>query len=181
MFTVLRENFDHFLVQQTQQAGAQFFDETQFLSLEQKDDAVQVETSSGLIQAKFVIGADGAQSAVAKKLDLMQKTSQMLAIHSEVPTSVLPWHEADTIHIDWGSLRRTYAYLFPKKNSLSMGAGGIGVPAAKIKNYQRAFLVTRWQREEDPRSVRPASFSPCGRNGDPYRKTGVFFSGMRRG
>lgn len=150
MVTVRREYFDDFLVQQAKQAGARFFDETQFLSLQPKDDAVEVETSSGTILAKFVIGADGAQSAVAKKLDLMQETAHMLAIHSEVPTSVLPWHEPDTIHIDWGSLRRTYAYLFPKKNSLSMGAGGIGVPAAKIKNYQRAFLVTRWQKEEDP-------------------------------
>lgn len=150
MVTVRREYFDDFLVQQAKQAGARFFDETQFLSLQPKDDVVEVETSSGTILAKFVIGADGAQSAVAKKLDLMQETSHMLAIHSEVPTSVLPWHEPDTIHIDWGSLPRTYAYLFPKKNSLSMGAGGIGVPAAKIKNYQRAFVVTRWQKEEDP-------------------------------
>jgi geranylgeranyl reductase family protein len=150
MVTVRREYFDDFLVQQAKQAGARFFDETQFLSLQPKEDVVEVETSSGTILAKFVIGADGAQSAVAKKLDLMQKTAHMLAIHSEVPTSVLPWHEPDTIHIDWGSLRGTYAYLFPKKNSLSMGAGGIGVPAAKIKKYQRAFLVTRWQKEQDP-------------------------------
>jgi geranylgeranyl reductase family protein len=150
MVTVRRESFDDFLVQQAKQAGAHFFDEIQFLSLQLKDDVVEVETSSGTILAKFVIGADGAQSAVAKKLDLMKETAHMLAIHSEVPTSVLPWHEPDTIHIDWGSLPRTYAYLFPKKNSLSMGAGGIGVPAAKIKNYQRAFLVTRWQKEEDP-------------------------------
>ena len=150
MVTVRREYFDDFLVQQAKQAGARFSDETPLLSLRQKDDIVHAETSAGTILSKFVIGADGGLSAVAKKLDLMQKTSHMLAIHSEVPTSVLPWHEPDTIHIDWGSLRRTYAYLFPKKNSLSMGAGGIGVPAAKIKNYQRAFLVTRWQKEEDP-------------------------------
>ena len=116
MVTVQRESFDDFLVQQAKQAGARFFDETQFLSLQPKDDFVEAETSSGTIRAKFVIGADGAQSAVAKKLDLMKETAHMLAIHSEVPTSVLPWHEPDTIHIDWGSLPRTYAYLFPKKN-----------------------------------------------------------------
>ena len=149
MVTVRRECFDDFLVQQAKQAGARFLDETQFLSLQQKGDAVQVETSSGKILAKFVLGADGAQSAVAKKSDLMQGASHLLAVHSEVPTSVLPWHESDVIHIDWGSLRGSYAYLFPKKNSLSMGAGGVGIPAAKIKNYQRAFLVTRWQKEEE--------------------------------
>jgi len=150
MVTVRRESFDDFLVQQAKQAGAQFLDASQFLSLRQESDAVQVETSSGTCLAKFVLGADGAQSTVAKKVDLMKEVSYLLAIHSEVPTSVLPWHESDVIQIDWGSLRRSYAYLFPKKNSLSMGAGGIGIPAAKIKNYQRAFLVTRWQKEEEP-------------------------------
>jgi flavin-dependent dehydrogenase len=63
---------------------------------------------------------------------------------------VLPWQEPDVIHIDWGSLRRSYAYLFPKKTFLSLGAGGFGIPSAKIKNYHAAFLATRWQKEEAP-------------------------------
>lgn len=150
MVTVRRENFDHFLAQQAQKAGAQFFDETQFLSLTQKSDGVQVLTSSGTCWAKFLLGADGAQSVVAKKLDLMKEAPHILAVHSEIPTSVLPWQEPDVIHIDWGSLRRSYAYLFPKKNFLSLGAGGFGIPSAKIKNYHGAFLATRWQKEEAP-------------------------------
>lgn len=148
MVTVRRAYFDHFLVQQAQHAGAQFLDGTQFLSLTEKKDAVQVETSSGTCLAKFLVGADGANSAVAKKLGFMREAYHILAIHSEVPTSVLPWPELDVIHIDWGSLKRSYAYLFPKKNSLSVGAGGFGIPAAKIKNYHGAFLAIRWQKEE---------------------------------
>jgi geranylgeranyl reductase family protein len=134
MVTVRRENFDHFLAQQARQAGARFFDETQFLSLTEKSDSVQVETSAGACQAKFLLGADGAQSAVARKLDLMKEPSHILAV----------------IQIDWGSLKRSYAYLFPKKNFLSLGAGGFGIPAAKIKNYHGAFLAIRWQKEVNP-------------------------------
>ena len=148
MVTVIRENFDHFLVKQAEQAGAKFYDGTPLLSLTPRDGSTEVETSSGLCSAKYVIGADGAQSSVAKKLGLMQETSYMLAMHSEAPTSLLPHWEPDLIHIDWGSLKRAYAYLFPKKNFLSVGAGGINIPTMKIKNYHRAFLATQWRKEE---------------------------------
>jgi len=148
MVTVIRENFDHFLVKQAQQAGVRFYDETALLSLAPGDSSIEVETSGGLCSAKYLVGADGAQSPVAKKLGLMQEASYMLAMHSEVPTSLLPHWEQEVIHIDWGSLRRTYAYLFPKKNFLSVGAGGINIPTMKIKNYHRAFLATQWRKEE---------------------------------
>jgi geranylgeranyl reductase family protein len=150
MVTVRREMFDHFLIRQAEQAGARFFDETPFHALTQENDSVRVETQRGTSSAKFLVGADGAQSAVAKKLGLMRNLSHILAIHSEVPSSLFPSMEGDTIHIDWGSLKRGYAYLFPKNNFLSMGAGGVGIPPAKIKNYQRAFLSAHWQKDETP-------------------------------
>lgn len=148
MVTVIRENFDHLLVQQAEQAGAKFYDGTALLSLIPGDGSTKVETSRGSCSAKYAIGADGAQSTVAKNLGLMQEASYMLAMHSEAPTSLLPHWEQDMIHIDWGSLKRTYAYLFPKKNFLSVGAGGINIPTTKIKNYHRAFLATQWRKEE---------------------------------
>jgi flavin-dependent dehydrogenase len=150
LITVRRENFDQFLVRQAEKSGAHIFEETPFLGLWQENDSVRVETPMGTCSAKFVIGADGAHSAVAKKLGLMKNNSHILAIHSEVPNSLFPSMETDVIHIDWGSLKRGYAYLFPKKNVLSLGAGGVGIPPAEIKNYQRAFLSAHWQKEETP-------------------------------
>jgi geranylgeranyl reductase family protein len=150
MFTVRREIFDHFLVRQAEQAGAKFFDQNPFLSLASKDGSIEVETPAGTCTAKYVVGADGTQSTLAKKLGLMQDASYLLAMHSEAPTSIIPDWEPDLIHIDWGSVKRGYAYLFPKKYFLSLGAGGAQIPAAKIKNYHRAFLTTRWQKEGPP-------------------------------
>ncbi|MBI5966373.1 MAG: FAD-dependent monooxygenase [Deltaproteobacteria bacterium] len=71
--TVRRDIFDHFLVQQAQQAGAHFFDGTQFLSLLEKNESVQVETSYGTFLARFVLGADGSNSAAAFILPLRRK------------------------------------------------------------------------------------------------------------
>jgi geranylgeranyl reductase family protein len=147
MVTVRRETFDHFLAQAAVAAGAHFFEESQLVFLSPDGQAVRAETSSGTCTAKYLVGADGAHSKVAKTLSLMEQTSHILAIHSEAPTSLIPQWESDLIHVDWGSLKRTYAYLFPKKNILSMGAGGVGIASTKIKNYQQAFLATRFQKE----------------------------------
>jgi len=147
MATVRREKFDHFLVQEAVKAGANFLEESHFVSLSPDEKEVQVETSAGPCTAKYVVGADGAQGKVARTMGLLEKSSHILAVHSEAPTDLLPQWEPDLIHVDWGSLKRSYAYLFPKKNILSMGVGGFGIPAAKMKNYQQAFLATRFQKE----------------------------------
>jgi len=170
MVTVRREKFDDFLIQQAKRAGAHFFDGTQFLSLTERRDSVQVETSYGTFLARFVLGADGSNSAVGKKLDLMKDAAHFLAVHSEVPTSLLPWPEPDVIHIDWGSLKRSFAYLFPKRNFLSLGAGGFGTPIAKIKNYHAAFLATRWQKEETAPFSAAAFLLPLRRKRGPIQK-----------
>ncbi len=147
-FMVRRENFDDFLVRKAEEAGVRFFDQNPFLSARQKKGAIDIETPLGTCSASYVAGADGAQSSVAQKSDLPRSPVFLLAIHSEAPTSLIPDWESDLIHIDWGSVRRCYAYLFPKKSSLAMGAGGINGMGSKMKNYHRAFMATRWKREE---------------------------------
>lgn len=147
MVTVQRDCFDDFLVQKATEAGAKFFDSTPFESFLPGNNSIQVKTGSGSCRAKFVIGADGAFSPVAKALGLMKQAAQIIAVHSEIPSSLLSWTEPGIVHIDWGSLKRSYAYVFPKDSSLSVGAGGFGLPAANIKKYQRAFLATRWQKD----------------------------------
>ena len=150
LVTVRRESLDHFLADQARRMGADFLDGIQFLSCVQEDGKVRVQTSVGTCSAQLLIGADGGQSTVAKNMGLMADAPYFLAVHSEVPASLFPWAEPDLIHIDWGSLRRSYAYLFHKKDSLAMGAGGFRVSPLKIKNYQRAFGATQWQKEEHP-------------------------------
>jgi geranylgeranyl reductase family protein len=147
MFTVRRENFDAFLAHKAEEAGARFFDQNPLLSFNPKAGSIDIETALGTCSAAYVAGADGAQSSVAKKADLVRTPDFMLVMHGEAPTSLIPDWEPGVIHIDWGSVRRCYAYMFPKRSSLSMGAGGVHILASKVKNYHRAFLATRWKKE----------------------------------
>ena len=170
MFTVLRESFDEFLVRKAEEAGARFSASNPLLALQPRDGFVEVETPAGVCTAAYVAGADGTHSTVAKKMDLLRDAIHILAVHSEVPTSIIPDWEPDLIHIDWGSIKRGYAYLFPKKYFLSMGAGGIGIPASKIKNYQRAFLATRWRKEQTFPFSAAGFMIPLRKNRSPIQK-----------
>ena len=107
---------------------------------------------------------------MARKAEIPLLTSHILAVHSEVPISLLPEQEPDMIHIDWGSLKRGYAYLFPKNNLLSVGAGAFGVASQKIKNYQRAFWAVRWRKEDAPPFSTAGFFLPLRRRRTPIHR-----------
>ncbi len=158
MATLLREHFDYFLIRQAQEKGAIFYEQTQLYSIYQDEMGVEVETSAGQFRAKFLVGADGAQSQVAKKLDLAKENSYILTFHSEIPRALFSEQAEDIVHIDWGSLKRSYAYLFPKKNHFALGAGGYQIPALLIKKYQRSFLFSHWQKEEKSLPFSSAGF-----------------------
>jgi geranylgeranyl reductase family protein len=170
MVIVRRDTFDDFLMQQAKQAGARFFAGTRFLFSTEEPGGVRVETSSGTCWASFLLGADGANSEVAKKLNLPRGVSHLLTFHSEVPTSLIPWPDGDLIHIDWGSLKRSYAYLFPKENFLSLGAGGFEIPSGQIKNYHAAFLTILWQKEETPPFSAAGFIVPLRRKRSPVQR-----------
>jgi geranylgeranyl reductase family protein len=170
MVTVSRDKFDQFLVREAEKAGAFFLDRNPFLSLVPQNDFLQVTTSTGSFSTKFLVGTDGVNSAVARKAEIPLLTSHILAVHSEVPISLLPEQEPDMIHIDWGSLKRGYAYLFPKNNHLSVGAGAFGVASQKIKDYQRAFWAVRWRKEDAPPFSAAGFFLPLRRRRTPIHR-----------
>jgi flavin-dependent dehydrogenase len=170
MVTVSREKFDHFLVREAEKAGAFFSDRNSFLSVAPQNESLQVTTSSGVFSTKFLVGTDGVNSAVARKAEIPLLTSHILAVHSEVPVSLLPELDSDMIHIDWGSLKRGYAYLFPKNSVFSMGAGASGLSSQKIKDYQRAFWAVLWQREDAPPFSSAGFFLPLRRRRSPIHR-----------
>ena len=170
MVTVTREKFDHLLVGEAEKAGAFFWAGDPFLSLAPHNNSLQVATSSRSFTAQFVVGADGFNSAVARKAEIPLLTSRILAFHSEVPVSLLPEEEPDMIHIDWGSLKRGYAYLFPKNSHLALGAGASGLPFQEIKNYQQAFWAVRWRKESAPPFSAAGFFLPLRRKRSPIHK-----------
>lgn len=68
-----RKRFDFFLVEQALKAGARVHNEKKILGIEVLPDRPHIVTDYGSFADQIVVGADGANSVVARLLDFDAK------------------------------------------------------------------------------------------------------------
>lgn len=93
--------------------------------VQESDDHVEVALADGpRVRARHVIGADGANSAVAQNLGLRSKRRLAAAIEAEVavPESVFRRYTGGPLFI-FEELGMGYLWIFPKASHLSVGIG----------------------------------------------------------
>jgi len=144
LYTVMRDRFDAFLVEEARAAGARVVEGQVVKHVEISGGSVRVITTQDVWSARVVAGADGAFSAVARRLGLMRGVPSSVAIEGEfnLPTSTLEAWD-DTIALDLGTLPDGYGWLFPKREYLSIGVGGPHRQGRRLKTYHRALLEAR--------------------------------------
>lgn len=138
LWMVQRSIFDDALTQQAVRAGAELFDGVAVRSIQVQADRVQVNArvakSSGTLSrgaefsatARHVIGADGANGVTAQAANLRQKRAIALGMEVELPHQWGSGHpdlRPEIIHLEYGAVRRGYAWVFPKADHLNVGAG----------------------------------------------------------
>ncbi len=128
-FLVMRDRFDHFLVNKAMEAGATFLEGERVTQIEEKAGRIEVELAQGRrLSAYYLIGADGAESVVAKSVVPERSLGDGLAVQSEVRfDSSLPFpdQELHFVHLDFGKIPNGYGWVFPKTHWLSIGIGGM--------------------------------------------------------
>jgi flavin-dependent dehydrogenase len=93
------------------------------MCVREKDDCVWVTTKEGgTFEGRYLIGADGANSVIAKSLGLRQRQKPTPAIEAEVivPDSVMARFAHKPVFI-FAAIRRGYLWIFPKGDHLSVG------------------------------------------------------------
>lgn len=121
VWMVRRDIFDHFLVQQAQQQGAELRDQTAVTGIEFKSDRWQVNTVKGAVEGRYLVAADGAKGPMVKWLGFKKRKRRMAgALESEasVPASGEP-----IIYFDFGQVKNGYIWNFPKADGYSIGVG----------------------------------------------------------
>jgi geranylgeranyl reductase family protein len=120
-YMVMRDRFDHYLVQRAAEAGAQVLDQMPCQTVEPDGGRVAVKAGGHWFSARAVLGADGALSRVARVLGLMTDARRHAALEAEVRVDpeVLDAYNG-TVGIELGT-RGSYGWIFPKAGHLSVG------------------------------------------------------------
>ncbi len=137
MFTVRRPEFDALLMHRAVASGAQFTDRLRFVDLKFRSDDIEVITDSGTFRTRILVGADGANSRVVKKLRLTQCRRYSLGLELEIKENR---DDEETIHLDYGTLPSGYAWIFPKQGESAVGVGGPVASAKLLRPYLTDFL-----------------------------------------
>jgi geranylgeranyl reductase family protein len=141
MYTVMRDSFDHYLVERAQRHGALLMDGQRVTQVQTCSDGVDISTVDNVFRSRLLIGADGAHSIVARQLAMRRSIEYLTAIESEiaVPEQELAKWKARA-HLDLGCVQGGYAWVFPKRDHLSVGAGCGASKVRGLYAHYRKFL-----------------------------------------
>ncbi len=162
---VQRDRFDQALVDAAVAAGVRFVDGVTVRSIEETDDGVTLSASGGDIRgpgdtsasdesdasdtrrapvdirgpgdirARIVIGADGAGGRIGRYVGVTAGGVDLALEHEIVrPNDGRGWH--DRVFLDWGADAGTYAWMFPKTETLTVGV----IQAKGSPDATRAYL-----------------------------------------
>jgi geranylgeranyl reductase family protein len=147
-FLVMRDRFDQFLINKALEKGATVLEGEKVTRVEEQGDCVEVELGKGKrFHCRYLIGADGPESIVARSLPLppQRNDGNGIAIQSEIlfDSSIhFPQRELQFINLDFGRIPNGYGWVFPKKEWLSIGIGGMFRETKKMnpRRYLSDFL-----------------------------------------
>jgi len=137
---VMRDRFDLHLLDH---ARADVQDQARVTALEQDESGVTVTTASGeTLRARYLIGADGANSRVSRLVGLRGHQQMGAAVEAEVPVDDhLLEQYADTALFLFGMPSEGYLWIFPKADHLSVGIGALRDGASNMKHVLRREMA----------------------------------------
>ena len=141
IYTVMRDVFDYFLVKKAQQLGAVLMDGQKVTQIQVSADWVEISTTDNIFRSRLVVGADGAYSVVARELGMGRSIQHVAGIESEIVVpegEMVKWKSR--VHIDLGCIPGGYAWVFPKRNHLSVGVGCLASKARYLSRRHQKFL-----------------------------------------
>jgi geranylgeranyl reductase family protein len=151
-YMVRRPAFDHGLAEAAARAGATIGYGQEVSRLSETADHVDVETSDGThYQARFVIGADGANSRIGRQIDPRSAVRPAWSLEAEALRPAIGSTAADEVWLDLGTVPGGYGWSFPKAGHLSIGVAGFSPVPANPRATLAAYLKA--QRPVDPDTV----------------------------
>ena len=138
-YMVMRDRFDHLLVEKARRAGTEIHEGERAHTFIPIDNGIEVVTDRGRYRAKVLIGADGANSVVAQQLFPNRRMRGRPSLESEIGIGQAPVYPGEgKVLIDLGATTQGYAWIFPKRERLSIGVAEFrGLATSPREVFQR--------------------------------------------
>lgn len=134
-----RSELDRWLLDQAVAAGAEVRAPCRVGAVDEGPEYVVLHTDTGPIRADHVIAADGTSSRIAREIGVRLARVD-LGLELELEAGGLGEEWAERVHLDWGPLPGSYAWVFPKGDSLTVGVIAERGRPETTRRYLRAFV-----------------------------------------
>jgi len=140
---MMRADLDNLIILEAVKKGAKVNDRVKVLNLVNNDDVIEVVTGSTTLKADFVIAADGATGISAKISGINKNFFSVPAIECEVylPEDEFEYYKNST-RFDFGFIPHGYAWVFPKRNHLSVGIASMKKLKVNLNDYLKRYFTT---------------------------------------
>ncbi|MBO0841977.1 MAG: geranylgeranyl reductase family protein [Nocardioides sp.] len=137
--TVARAEMDAWLATRARKEGADVVESCVVKGISQDPERVLLETSVGTYEARYAIAADGASGRASRAVGV--EVGQVdLGLEVELDAGALAADWAGRIHLDWGPLPGSYAWVFPKGDTLTVGVIASRGNGSATREYLRDFV-----------------------------------------
>jgi len=149
----MRADLDKLLADEAQKVGVRLLDNSPVTQVTTRHDHVELAAGLGTFRTRFLVAADGVQSPTAKACGwpALPRLAPALEWELHLPADEFARH-GQTARFDFGFIDAGYAWVFPKRQHLSVGiltTGRTNVNlAAKLEDYLRVLDIQRIDRTE---------------------------------
>jgi geranylgeranyl reductase family protein len=142
---VSRDKFDSFLLEKAIEAGTQFFPSETCATVTSCPDFVEVRTAASSYQARYIIGADGVHSVVARHVrPHFTREDVAVALVSHAPWNNGKRDENLRGHLEmhFGIAPMGYGWVFPHREYRS-----VGIMAMSSKSFRHQAALSAFSRD----------------------------------
>jgi geranylgeranyl reductase family protein len=150
-YMVKREKFDKKLADMATEAGAELHSSEACLAVTRGNKNITVHTDCHEYQGNIVIGADGFFSKVLKNMrDGFDKKEIRYCLSVDIPLSEteITKRMGGFVELQFGFVDYGYAWLFPKRDCISAGIGGM-LNHAKLLKQKFKEILKMWDFRTD--------------------------------
>jgi geranylgeranyl reductase family len=128
IYMVMRSELDELLAKHAVECGAELKEDAFVKEIDEQNTSVDVYTRDTKYTARYLVGADGVNSIVAKQSGLMAGRKKALALEYEFEVDQVTAEKyKGKVIIDYLTVPDGYAWVFPKNRILSAGIGSFSL------------------------------------------------------